>query len=229
MNIYRESFLSVFMAAICSETIRKDRMVFETVTGSHAFGMQRPDSDLDITCVYIHPTREILLGRVPAEKVVKETEGNKELKLLEIGAFIHHLIKGDINAYIAVLSNRVFQTSAYHQNLKKLVLTYPSTHGIYRSLKGMIEHDTQRGTTIKKYGIHCRIINMLSKLMKHEENRFMLRECGVEWRSENEMYYLRKQLWEGIDITALEEAVPELYEDLLLKIRMEDMNNNDTR
>lgn len=85
-----------------------NKVLWTSVVGSHAWGMERPDSDWDFFEVYQAPTREFLLGRTHSggheshglyhDGVVWDKTSS------EIGHFVNQIMKGNINFIIALMA-----------------------------------------------------------------------------------------------------------------------------
>lgn len=119
--------------------------LFMTVVGSHMWGMERPDSDIDRFYCYQEPTRKILMGyrineTLPSKKEVENT-GIGELPIetssMEIGHLVGLLIKGNVNALWNVTSPRsIYDSYGYLEELKKITLDNLSAES-YMSIHGM--------------------------------------------------------------------------------------------
>ena len=88
------------------------RELYTSVVGSHAWGMQRPDSDWDFWAIYQAPSREFLLGR--RHEGGHESSGTLyghgepwDLSGFEIGHHVNHLMKGNINDVVSVFAPSV--------------------------------------------------------------------------------------------------------------------------
>lgn len=97
------------------------RGLYTSVVGSHAWGMERPDSDWDFWSIYQVPSREFLLGR--RHEGGHESSGTLyghgepwDLSKFEIGHHINQLMKGNINHVVAVFAPRAGTMGGNWQN-----------------------------------------------------------------------------------------------------------------
>lgn len=86
--------------------------LYTSVVGSHAWEMQRPDSDWDFWMIYQVPSKEFLLGR--RHEGGHESSGTIygkgepwDLSKFEIGHHVNQLMKGNINHMISVFAPSV--------------------------------------------------------------------------------------------------------------------------
>ena len=80
--------------------------LFLTVAGSHSYGLERPDSDIDIRGIYLDPTEKILSlhpGRDTIEGFIGD-EQRIDYQLYEFGKFLGMLLKGNGNMIRMILS-----------------------------------------------------------------------------------------------------------------------------
>ena len=118
------------------------RALYISCVGSHMWGMQNRESDIDLAAVYAAPTRSILRGErisltirqqiTPGRGVIYDTIG------WEIGQLINQLIKGNINAIWYAASPLVVKPSIIQEELSALVKDN-LCRGSYRSIKGMAQ------------------------------------------------------------------------------------------
>lgn len=77
--------------------------LFLAVSGSHANGLARPDSDIDIRGVYLDPTRQILSLHRGAD-TIEATEDVIDIQLYELGKLLGMLLKHNGNIVRLLLS-----------------------------------------------------------------------------------------------------------------------------
>jgi predicted nucleotidyltransferase len=118
----------------------EDKVLFETMVGSHAWGMNTPESDQDIIVIYQQSTYDILAGYpYKATKPHEEFEKNGveyDYQYMEIGHLIDLLIKGNFNAILAVTSPVVLVDSPVLQAMRGITLNNLSKAS-YESITGM--------------------------------------------------------------------------------------------
>jgi len=96
------------------------KTLFETNVGSHMWGMERPDSDIDIYRAYIAPTRDILIGNARQnshESQSKEVDRSSH----EIGVVVKQLLKGNVNHLWGVMSPIIIMPSTHIYKLREFV------------------------------------------------------------------------------------------------------------
>jgi len=119
------------------------KTLFETTVGSHAWNMQRPDSDKDIFQSYIVPTRDILSGILRQNS--HSTQGkDRDESRHEIGVVIEQLLKGNFNFIVGVCSPIVNEDKyGYLANLKNITERNLAKN-IYHSTKGLAMHNYKK-------------------------------------------------------------------------------------
>lgn len=124
------------------------RELYRSVVGSHAWGMQRPDSDFDYWVIYQVPSREFLLGR-------RHDRGHEssgvwpsgmpwDRSSFEIGHHINNLMKNNINHVISVFGPSLIgsansftdYTPRPKQDLRRIMSENPAKN-IFKSVNGM--------------------------------------------------------------------------------------------
>ena len=126
------------------EEIADNRMktLFISCVGSHMWGMQSPESDIDLVMIYIAPTRSLLRGEkiLPTVRQQITARGGEIYDTLgwEIGHLINQLIKGNVNAIWYVTSPLLVKPSFIQEELSALVQANLCRQ-TYHSLKGMAE------------------------------------------------------------------------------------------
>jgi predicted nucleotidyltransferase len=124
--------------------IANNRMktLFISCVGSHMWGMQNEESDIDLVLIYIAPTRALLRGERISLTVRQQitARGGEIYDTLgwEIGHLINQLIKGNVNAIWYVTSPLVIKPSSIQEELSALVQANLCRQ-TYHSIKGMAE------------------------------------------------------------------------------------------
>ena len=118
------------------------KTLFISCVGSHMWGMQNLESDIDLVMIYIAPTKRILRGERIPPTIRQEIadRGGEVYDTLgwEIGHLINQLIKGNVNAIWYVSSPLVIKPSAIQEELSALVQANLCRE-TYHSIKGMAE------------------------------------------------------------------------------------------
>lgn len=119
------------------------KTLFETTVGSHAWNMQRPDSDIDIFQVYIVPTKDILSGVLRQNSHFSQGKDRDESRH-EIGVVIEQLIKGNFNFVVGVCSPVVNEDKYGYLAELRDITTRNLAKNIYHSTKGLATHNWRK-------------------------------------------------------------------------------------
>lgn len=118
------------------------RTLFISCTGSHMWGMNTAESDIDLVIIYIAPTRSLLRGESILPTVRQRITAHRgeiyDTLGWEIGHLINQLIRGNVNAIWYATSPLVIRPSAVQEELSALVRANLS-RATYRSIRGMAE------------------------------------------------------------------------------------------
>ena len=102
------------------------RLIFLTVSGSHAYGFESEDSDYDLRGAHIAPLREVLAlpAYMKAQETVEISEpkgpGSEEMVTHEIGKFLDLMVRKGGSLVEHILSPLVVATSPLHASLARL-------------------------------------------------------------------------------------------------------------
>jgi predicted nucleotidyltransferase len=127
-----------------------------TEVGSGMWGMRSLSSDYDLVVVYSENVLDILAGHrytanLPCENGVVIDGHDYDFSYMEVRHLVWLLVKGNINAFWAVLSPQVIVTSPVHKKIARYVRKYP-TRAIMPSLEGMVLSnlsDTRKRATVR--------------------------------------------------------------------------------
>lgn len=113
----------VLRRVLSQESARRTHLVV-SLSGAHAYGFPSPDSDLDIKCVHLAPTSE-LLGFPRTEKAADRLEVIDGVEIdytsNELGAVLLSVLKGNGNYIERFLSSYVLQSSADVEPLQPII------------------------------------------------------------------------------------------------------------
>jgi predicted nucleotidyltransferase len=210
--------------------IANNRMktLFINCVGSHMWGMQSEESDLDLVMIYIAPTRAILRSEriSPTVRQKITARGGEIYDTLgwEIGHLINQLIKGNVNAIWYVTSPLIIKPSIIQEELSALVRANLCRQ-TYHSIKGMaesqIKSEEKPGIAGKGYKTALRTINFGLRLLLEGRICFapVLHTPGVE-----EVMEKMDQLQEAYEATRLPDLPDEnAFREFLLQLRLEEM------
>ncbi len=117
-----------------------DDPLWGSITGSHMWRMQRPDSDFDAYIAYAASPRKVLLGRMNGggSNIIK---GNWDITTFEINAIVQQLLKGNINHVLGVLSPvKPWPATPWLAKLQNII-THNFAKSIYNSVNGFARHN----------------------------------------------------------------------------------------
>jgi len=110
LEYYKNELVSDDLLSKVNEVVGGREILFLTVHGSHLYGLNHADSDVDIKGVFLPTNREIVLGNIP--KTVKYTSGDDnsknskedcDVELFSLNYFFDLASRGDTGA-ISMLS-----------------------------------------------------------------------------------------------------------------------------
>ena len=210
--------------------ISNNRMktLFISCVGSHMWGMQSKESDIDLVMIYIAPTRAILRAERISPTIRQQivSRGGEIYDTLgwEIGHLINQLIKGNVNAIWYVTSPLLIKPSIIQEELSALVqanlcrLTYYSIKGMAES---QIKSEEKPGIAGKGYRTALRSSNFGIKLLSEGRICFapVLRTPGPE-----ELMEELQRLEEAYETSRLPDRPDEdAFREFLFRLRLEEM------
>lgn len=201
--------------------------LFTTITGSHVWKMETPQSDIDKTEVFITSTKNILSG-IGIPKTKKFTLGTTDITQIEIGFVIESLIKNNINAIILVASpNPIYELKNYRKELIQILEKniskncFNSIHGLGNSnYKKYIQ--TRKDASPKRINTICRSLQFGITLLNTGKIKFKPYYEGTPQDIEN--------LLEEIHTSFLESPLPEKsdevpFREFLFKLRKKELDS----
>ena len=207
----------------------RKKTLFISCVGSHMWGMQSEESDIDLVMIYIAPTRAILRGERISPTVRQQitARGGEIYDTLgwEIGHLINQLIKGNVNAIWYVTSPLVIRPSIIQEELSALVQANLCRE-TYHSIKGMaesqIKSEEKPRIAGKGYRTALRTINFGIQLLTQGKICFapVLHTPGAE-----EVTKKMGKLQEAYEASLLPGLPDEdAFREFLLRLRMEEMS-----
>jgi len=210
--------------------ISNNRMktLFISCVGSHMWGMQSKESDIDLVMIYIAPTRAILRAERISPTIRQQiaARGGEIYDTLgwEVGHLINQLIKGNVNAIWYVTSPLLIKPSIIQEELSALVQENLSRQ-TYHSIKGMaesqIKSEAKPGIAGKGYRTALRTINFGITLLTEGRICYapVLNNPGA-----GEVMEKMGQLKEAYEASRLPELPDgEAFREFLLQLRLEEM------
>ncbi len=208
------------------------KTLFISCVGSHMWGMNSQESDIDLVMIYIAPTRSLLRGEkiLPTVRQQITARGGEiyDTLGLEIGHLINQLIKGNINAIWYATSPLLVKPSILQEELSALVRSNLCRQ-TYHSLKGMAESQIKSEEKPaakpriagKGYRTALRTINFGISLLSEGKICFtpVLHTPGAEAVMEK-----MQRLDEAYASSLLPDRPDEdAFRELLLRLRIEDL------
>lgn len=113
--------------------------------GSHLWGMNRPDSDLDLFECYVAPTRDILSGRTAPGGAHFSQKDGIDLQSHEVGKWVDMLLKMNLNYLIGLFSPLIYQED---NPRKRMELRHIIENGLsqqaYYPIRGMVQQNFRK-------------------------------------------------------------------------------------
>ncbi|MHA1731172.1 MAG: DNA polymerase beta superfamily protein [Promethearchaeota archaeon] len=210
-------------------------VLWQTIVGSHIWGQERPDSDLDLYTVYLAPTRDILLGhntkRYSGGKHLKRTgEDGKEVDEVqfELGHVVKLLLKGNVNHLLGVLSPRVTRDGPLLGCLREVTLAnlarncYHSIHGMaVKNIHVWHRKGLKFNNPSKKLNTIGRTLQFGIKVLQGEKRDLFDVERVETMKGVEELMSRLDRALEESELPG--EPDPEPFEEILLRARVQDM------
>jgi predicted nucleotidyltransferase len=220
--------LCVDLQELAEISKNRKKTLFISCVGSHMWGMQREESDIDLVMIYIAPTGAILRGERISPTVRQQitARGGEIYDTLgwEIGHLINQLIKGNVNAIWYVTSPLVIKPSIIQEELSALAQANLCRQ-TYHSIKGMaesqIKSEEKPRIAGKGYRTALRTINFGIKLLNQGKICFapVLHTPGAE-----EVMEKMGKLQEAYEASLLPDLPNEdAFREFLLRLRLEEM------
>ena len=206
-------------------------ILFTTVVGSHMWKMEHMYSDLDLATVYMVNSRDSLLGKNIRGEQTFDDETNTDTTFYELGHFIHHLLKGNVNFLWAVMSPIIkADNRSSLKDLRGLVAANLSKASFY-SINGLAKHNIYHFIKEKEHdGLWMKKLNVIGRTLKFGINLLIWGKClfqKTNIKTEEELWELKAQLNEAFKNSMLpEKPDPKPFEDYLIKHRIKQMRRD---
>jgi len=220
--------LSIDLQELAEIANNRMKILFISCVGSHMWGMQIQESDIDLVMIYIASTRSLLRGERISPTVSQQITARSgevyDTLGWEIGHLINQLIKGNVNAIWYATSPLVIKPSSVREELSALVQANLCRQ-TYHSIKGMaesqIKSEEKPNTLGKGYRTALRTINFGIKLLT--EGRICFAPVSGTPGAE-EVTKAMRQLDEAYKASRLPDRPDEdAFREFLLRLRMEEM------
>lgn len=209
-----------------------NKLLWTTNIGSHAWLMNRPDSDIDLFTAYIIPTKDLLRGKnrgFGSHCSGSSGKGEEDKVSHEIGKIVDELIKGNINFLVGTLSPFVISRHEIDclTELKNILIEHGQTKVCTHSIRGLAVHNYRKyiigSDTARDYPL-TKKCNTINRVLLFGIN--LLNGNGFEFKPvQNQTPEDVKVLLEEFDKVVIasklpDKTNPEPFRDYLFKIRM---------
>lgn len=220
------------------EVSRKNgKLLNAYISGSHLYGWESKDSDIDIRGCFILRGDEFLGLENPKEVINLKVNSNIDIVLFEVKKLIKLALQGNCNILEEINAPQIYKTADFVK-LKQLINNAFGKKGVYNSYRGMAEFNykkfiSQGRNTIKKYlyvfrglmaGVYCLQtgiikpnIEELNKYFKIKEVKKLLeiKKKGKEDEplrdlEQGNLDRLIKKLFDKIDEVYVKSKIPEI-------------------
>jgi len=204
---------------------KRGKLLNVYISGSHLYGWESKDSDVDIRGGFILDKECFLgLGKSPETLELKGTE-NQDIVLFEVKKLIELALKGNCNILEEINAPQLYKTADFLK-LKQLINNAFGKKGIYNSYKGLAEFNYKKfilhgRNTIKKYlyvfrglmaGIYCLQTGMIEPNITKLNKKFKIKEVDklVEIKKKGLENEPLREIEEGI----LDKEIKELFDKI---------------
>lgn len=111
------------------------KLLYITISGSHLYGFESEDSDIDYRGCYLLDTNNLLGMRTPRDYIERQI-GNNDIVLFELKKEIGLLHAGNCNVLEHLFAKQLFTSDEYFE-LKKIISLNLNINGVYHSYRGM--------------------------------------------------------------------------------------------
>jgi len=211
--------------------------LFTTIVGSHMWGMERSDSDIDYATIYVANSKDILLNKQIRGKQIQNDKVDETY--YELGHFISNLLKGNVNFLWAVMSPLV--ENEYKTSLRELreITSINIAKNCFYSINGLAKHNiyhfitgtkkwTSKNREIDRESLlYKKKLNVIGRTLKFGINLLTWEKClfeKVNIETEDELWELKNQLTEAYKNSMLkEEPDKKSFETYVIKWRLHKM------
>lgn len=111
------------------------RLLYITISGSHLYGFESKDSDIDYRGCYLVDTNKLLGLDEPKDYIQKES-GRNDIVLFELAKELKLLDVGNCNVLEHLFAKQIYTSDEYFE-IKKMISLNLNMSGIYNSYRGM--------------------------------------------------------------------------------------------
>jgi predicted nucleotidyltransferase len=111
------------------------KLLYVTISGSHLYGFESSDSDIDFRGCWLVDTNKLLGLKIPRD-YIERVDGLNDTVLFELRKEIGLLNKGNCNVLEHLFANQLYTSDEYFE-LKKIIQLNLNIAGVYHSYRGM--------------------------------------------------------------------------------------------
>ncbi len=206
------------------------------ISGSHLYGWNSKDSDIDIRGCFVLAKESFLGLHKPIEVLELSTENNQDIVLFELNKLVSLALKGNCNILEELNTKQLYKNASFIK-LKQLIHNSFGKNGLYHSYKGLAESNYKRfilrgRNTVKNYlyvfrGLMAGIYTLQTGVIKPnicELNKFFkikevnklleIKKAGLENEplkdlEEGNLDLIIKELFDKLDKAYLKCKMPE--------------------
>jgi predicted nucleotidyltransferase len=197
--------------------------LFGTIVGSHMWGMETPESDVDSFYAYVARSVDILTGEANTDSY-HVMEDNKDRAYHEIGKVVQMMLKGNVNFLWGILSPIVLADPQEELRRLKMLTMEGLSQRVFHSINGLARANYKKyiasgkDPSQKRLNLIARTLEFGVHLLDTGEPRFQ----PVTDATEERIIELLEELGRARDSSPLP-VVPPNEDDVrkwLLRIRM---------
>jgi len=209
-----------------NKKINENLELWKVCIGSHMWGMERPDSDVDYVSIYLMSGDKFLIGTRSNNFFTQDKEKKIDHQRHEIGKCISEIKKMNVNFVWAVMSPIIkSQHRNWLQQLRQLVVENPSKQ-IFYSVKGMAKNNIKRfiESGEKNTAKYFKKLNQISRSVNFAINyflygKFLFEKTSIKTKNELDLLMEKLQrLYEQSNYP--DHPNPEPFNKYLKKIRL---------
>jgi hypothetical protein len=111
------------------------KLLYVTISGSHLYGFESHDSDIDFRGCWLIDTNKLLGLDIPKDHI-ERVQGENDIVLFELRKELNLLDKGNCNVLEHLFAKQLYTSDEYYK-LKKIITLNLNISGIYNSYRGM--------------------------------------------------------------------------------------------
>lgn len=195
------------------------------ISGSHLYGWNSKDSDVDVRGCYILRKEKFLGLKTPKDVIEIKSENNQDIVLFDIKKLTGLALKGNCNILEEINAPQLYKKADFVK-LRQLINNAFGKRGIYNSYRGLAEFNYKRfilngKNTVKKYlyvfrglmaGIYCMETGLIKPNIEELNKYFKIKE--VTKLLEIKRNGLENEPLQDLEEGNLDKKIKELFDKL---------------